>query len=185
MWTAHSTVRDGPLDGPGRPTRRTSATHSTDLRQDGCRDCDPASGIDSSTPTMRYAPRTICTPTSTASGWRRTRSRPTAASTAPSSCCATGPRRTCDLIVAAAASHTESGTDECKIGDLYASFMDTSHIEALGIGPISDELAAIDAVTTTADLARRLGRLPAPRRLRPDRLLRRHRRQRLVALPRI
>ena len=64
-----------------------------------------------------------------------------------------------DLIVAAAASHTESGTDECKIGDLYASFMDTSHIEALGIGPISDELAAIDAVTTTADLARRLGRL--------------------------
>ncbi len=64
-----------------------------------------------------------------------------------------------DLIVDASTSGAASGTDECKIGDLYASFMDTDHIEALGIGPISDELSAIDAITTTAGLAARIGRL--------------------------
>lgn len=64
-----------------------------------------------------------------------------------------------DLIVAASTSDAESGTDECKIGDLYASFMATDHIEALGIGPIRDELTAIDDITTADRLARRIGRL--------------------------
>ncbi|GED96155.1 M13 family metallopeptidase [Gordonia crocea] len=64
-----------------------------------------------------------------------------------------------DLIVAASQSAAESGTDECKIGDLYNSFMDVDHIEALGIGPIADELVAIAEITTAEALARRIGRL--------------------------
>lgn len=64
-----------------------------------------------------------------------------------------------DIIVGAAEANAASGTDECKIGDLYASFMDTSHIDALGIGPIRDELDKIAAIDSTSALATRLGRL--------------------------
>ncbi|WP_376767225.1 M13 family metallopeptidase [Gordonia asplenii] len=64
-----------------------------------------------------------------------------------------------DIIVDAAESNAPSGSDECKIGDLYASFMDTAHIDALGIGPIADELAKIAAVDSTSALATRIGRL--------------------------
>lgn len=64
-----------------------------------------------------------------------------------------------DIITECAASNPESGTDEQKIGDLYASFMDTDHIEALGIGPITGELEKIAAIDSVDALARRIGRL--------------------------
>ncbi len=64
-----------------------------------------------------------------------------------------------DIIVEAAESNPESGTDAAKIGDLYGSFMDTEHIEALGIGPISGELEAIAAISDVSELSARMGRL--------------------------
>ncbi|MBD1319967.1 M13 family metallopeptidase [Gordonia hankookensis] len=64
-----------------------------------------------------------------------------------------------DIITACAGSDPESGTDAQKIGDLYASFMDTDHIDALGIGPIRGELEKIAAISSTDELSTRLGRL--------------------------
>ena len=52
---------------------------------------------------------------------------------------------------------TEPGTDEAKIADLYASFMDADTIEAAGAQPLAPPLARIDAVTSPADLMRLLG----------------------------
>ncbi len=53
---------------------------------------------------------------------------------------------------------SEAGSAEQKIGDLYASFMDEDHVEALGLEPLLGELAAIDAVADTAELLHLLGR---------------------------
>ncbi|WP_132992482.1 M13 family metallopeptidase [Gordonia zhaorongruii] len=53
----------------------------------------------------------------------------------------------------------EAGSTSALIGDLYASFMDTDRIEALGLDAIADDLRAIDSITTTTDLARTLGAL--------------------------
>ncbi|MGC4933305.1 M13 family metallopeptidase [Gordonia sp. DT30] len=64
-----------------------------------------------------------------------------------------------DIITDAAESNAPSGTDAAKIGDLYGSFMDTEHIEALGIGPISGELEKIAAISDVAELSARIGRL--------------------------
>ncbi|MGC5256090.1 M13 family metallopeptidase [Gordonia sp. DT218] len=64
-----------------------------------------------------------------------------------------------DIITACADSDPESGTDAQKIGDLYASFMDTDHIDALGIGPIRGELEKIAAISSTDELSTRIGRL--------------------------
>ena len=52
----------------------------------------------------------------------------------------------------------EPGTEGQQVGDLYASFMDEDHIEALGMSPITPDLLAIDGVQSTEDLARLLGR---------------------------
>jgi putative endopeptidase len=51
------------------------------------------------------------------------------------------------------------GSEEQKIGDMYASYMDEARAEQLGIGPIAGMLAAVDAIETNADLARTLGEL--------------------------
>lgn len=64
-----------------------------------------------------------------------------------------------DLITECAAADPESGTDAQKIGDLYASFMDTDQVNALGIGPIRSELDAIAAIDSTDTLAARIGHL--------------------------
>ncbi|HTD28067.1 MAG TPA: M13 family peptidase, partial [Xanthomonadaceae bacterium] len=42
---------------------------------------------------------------------------------------------------------------ERKVGDLYASFMDEAHLEALGAKPLESELARIDAIKNTTDVA--------------------------------
>lgn len=49
-------------------------------------------------------------------------------------------------------------TDEArKVGDLFASFMDTGRVERLGLEPLRPALAGVDALTDRAELAGRLG----------------------------
>ena len=64
-----------------------------------------------------------------------------------------------DIITESAATDAESGSDACKIGDLYASFMDTDHIDALGVGPIQGELERIAAISSVGELSKQIGRL--------------------------
>jgi putative endopeptidase len=47
--------------------------------------------------------------------------------------------------------------EERKIGDLYDAFMDTTQIEAAGLKPAAGDLARIDALATSEDVARALG----------------------------
>lgn len=46
------------------------------------------------------------------------------------------------------------GSEAQKIGDFYDSFMDEARVEQLGLEPLRDELAAIDAISTKTELAR-------------------------------
>ncbi len=46
------------------------------------------------------------------------------------------------------------GSEAQKIGEFYESFMDEARVESLGIQPLKDELAAIDAIATKTELAR-------------------------------
>jgi len=64
-----------------------------------------------------------------------------------------------DLITEAAATDSPSGTDQQRIGDLYASFMDTDTVARIGVQPLLDELAAVDAASTADALAVVLGGL--------------------------
>ena len=57
-----------------------------------------------------------------------------------------------DIIEDAAAANAADGAPEQKIGDLYASFMETDAIEAAGLAPIEDGLDAIAAAQTHADI---------------------------------
>ena len=45
------------------------------------------------------------------------------------------------------------GTDEQKVGDLYASYMDMDTRNELGVAPLQDAFAAIDALASKEDLA--------------------------------
>jgi putative endopeptidase len=49
------------------------------------------------------------------------------------------------------------GSDEAKIADLFASFMDTESIEAAGAGPLAAPLAEVDAIRTPEELVRLVG----------------------------
>jgi putative endopeptidase len=51
------------------------------------------------------------------------------------------------------------GTETRKIGDLYASFMDTERIAERGTEPLADQLARVDAVSDLASLLRLVGEL--------------------------
>ncbi|MFV2144434.1 M13 family metallopeptidase [Isoptericola sp. G70] len=59
----------------------------------------------------------------------------------------------------AAARRGEATGSQAQVGALYASFMDTERIEALGTSPVLDELAAVKGATDRAALARVLGTL--------------------------
>ncbi|MFI5778402.1 M13 family metallopeptidase [Nocardia sp. NPDC051570] len=63
------------------------------------------------------------------------------------------------IIQRAAASAAAPGSDERKVGDLYASFMDEAAVEAAGLTPIAEELAAVRAVREHGEFAGLLGRL--------------------------
>jgi predicted metalloendopeptidase len=64
------------------------------------------------------------------------------------------------IIEAAAAQHNAAkGSETQKVGDLYNSFMDTGHIESLGLTPLKGELSRIDDINKPADLAAAFARM--------------------------
>ncbi len=58
-----------------------------------------------------------------------------------------------------APSGTDSGSDAQRIGDLYASFMDSEAVEHRGVQPLLDELARIDAAADPDALTAVIGAL--------------------------
>lgn len=64
-----------------------------------------------------------------------------------------------DLIIDAADSGARADTDQRRIGDLYASFIDEGLIEHRGVAPLLDELAVVDAAADADALAGVLGAL--------------------------
>lgn len=62
------------------------------------------------------------------------------------------------IIEEAAKGNSAEGSDEQKIGDYYASFMDRKGRDAKGIAPIQPELKAIDAIASYDDLAAYFGK---------------------------
>ena len=63
------------------------------------------------------------------------------------------------LAEEAAAGDAPAGSDERKVGDLWASFMDADGAEARDAAPLADDLADIRAVASVDELATLLGRL--------------------------
>jgi len=66
-------------------------------------------------------------------------------------------KRTSDLIQAAGKSGIADGSEEKKVGDYYAAFMDEKTIEEKGLSPTKPELDAIAAIDNKTALARFLG----------------------------
>ncbi len=64
-----------------------------------------------------------------------------------------------DLITEAAASGAPEGTDQQRIGDLYAGFLDEDAVRTRGVRPLLDELGAIDGAADADALAAVLGQL--------------------------
>ena len=63
------------------------------------------------------------------------------------------------IIEESAAAKAAKGTDEQKVGDFYASFMNVERVNALGAKPLAKDLARIDALQSTADIAALHGHL--------------------------
>jgi len=57
------------------------------------------------------------------------------------------------LLEQAARSSAPAGSEERKVGDFYASFMDSARVESLGLAPIQDEIYRIIAVRDVSQLA--------------------------------
>ena len=66
-------------------------------------------------------------------------------------------KRTATLIRNMAKAHSAAGSNERKIADYYAAFMDEDAIEKRGLAPLKSELDQIGAIKTRDDLARVLG----------------------------
>jgi putative endopeptidase len=66
-------------------------------------------------------------------------------------------RRVAELIRLAARANAPADSNHRKVGDFYASFMDTTAIEAAGLVPIRPTLDSIAAIRDRRDLARFLG----------------------------
>jgi len=58
------------------------------------------------------------------------------------------------IIEKASAMDAAAGSEEQKIGDMYAAFMDVDAIEAAGLAPIQGDLATIAAAKTHDDIAK-------------------------------
>ena len=63
------------------------------------------------------------------------------------------------ILDEAAQAHAPAGSNEQKIGDFYASCMDSAAIEAAGLDPIAGELAAINAIQDRNGLEAEVARL--------------------------
>ncbi len=66
-------------------------------------------------------------------------------------------QRVRELVQAGALAQSAKGSVTQKVGDYYASLMDESAIEAKGMTPLADEMAAISGITNKATLAAYLG----------------------------
>jgi putative endopeptidase len=66
-------------------------------------------------------------------------------------------KRTAELIAETAKSPAPAGSDERKIADTYATFMDEAAIEAKGLAPLQPALDRVAAIADKAGLARALG----------------------------
>jgi putative endopeptidase len=66
-------------------------------------------------------------------------------------------KRTADLIRNMAQSHAAPGSNERKIADYYAAYMDEANIQKLGLAPLKAQLGQIDAIKTRDDLSSVLG----------------------------
>jgi predicted metalloendopeptidase len=56
------------------------------------------------------------------------------------------------ILEDAARSNAAAGSERRKVGDLYASYMDSTRVESLGLSPLQPDLAAIGALTSSAQL---------------------------------
>ncbi len=61
------------------------------------------------------------------------------------------------IIEEASAANQPIGTDEQKVGDLYASYLDMKHRDEVGIAPLAAEFQKIDAIANQKDLAAYFG----------------------------
>ena len=66
-------------------------------------------------------------------------------------------KRTRELIEEAAKSTAPAGSDERKIGDTFATFLDETAIEAKGLAPLKADLDGVAGLADKAALARALG----------------------------
>lgn len=66
-------------------------------------------------------------------------------------------KRVADLIAETAKGDAPPGLEARKVGDYYATFMDEAGIEAKGLAPVKDALAAIASIHDHAGLSRALG----------------------------
>ncbi|MGN6740715.1 M13 family metallopeptidase [Dyella sp.] len=66
-------------------------------------------------------------------------------------------QRTAELIQKAGEGNPAAGSNERKIADYYAAYMNTDAIEKAGLTPLQPELSAIEGVTSRTDLAKVLG----------------------------
>ena len=64
-----------------------------------------------------------------------------------------------ELIIGAASVAVSGATDEQRIGELYASFLDEDAVERRGLAPLLEELTQIDSAQDRDSLARVVGRL--------------------------
>ncbi|HJW40054.1 MAG TPA: M13 family metallopeptidase N-terminal domain-containing protein, partial [Rhizomicrobium sp.] len=67
-------------------------------------------------------------------------------------------KRTADLIADIARMKSAAGSNERRIGDFYASYLDQAAIEAKGLAPLKTALDSIAAVSDKMTLATALGR---------------------------
>ncbi|MET4898435.1 M13 family metallopeptidase [Sphingomonadaceae bacterium jetA1] len=65
--------------------------------------------------------------------------------------------RNAAIIQGAAAAKGAPGSDQQRIADYYAAYVDTAGIKARGLKPIQADLAAIAAIRTKSDLSRAIG----------------------------
>src|SRR5690606_23312533 len=63
------------------------------------------------------------------------------------------------IIEEAASTEAPAGSEQRKIGDLYRSFMDEAALESLGIRPLAEELAEIDALSDKKQIPGLIARL--------------------------
>jgi putative endopeptidase len=61
------------------------------------------------------------------------------------------------IVEEAAKANAAPGSDQQKIGDFYASFMDEAAVEKRGLEPLKDELTRVDQIASKQDLVRYMG----------------------------